>query len=197
MELERRVRPGQAAPTRRNIMPRLIELRFTVPAALMLAAVFAMPAAAQQSGQSQSGPSSYSGDGANASALAGLADVGPAPQAIDGATTVDTEALAALLDTGRTVLVFDVRDAKAFAKGHLRGAQHLSSRWSRVVRDYRVDLQPLGQDKAVTIVIYGRNDRDRAAQAAVQQAVREGFHNVLWMRGGVEQWGRTLQASLG
>lgn len=179
-------------------MPRLTDVRFAMPGALMLAAVLALPAAAQQAGTLQiAAGSGYSGDGGMANALGGPQDSGPAPTAVDGATTVDAAAVAALMDDGRVVLLFDVRDAKAFAKGHLQQAQRLTSRWSRVARKFHVDLEPLGANKAVTIVIYGRNDQDRTAQAAVEQAVREGFVNVLWMRGGFEQWRRTVQASLG
>jgi rhodanese-related sulfurtransferase len=122
---------------------------------------------------------------------------GPTPEAIKGATTVSAEEVAAMMGEGRVVLVFDVRDAKSFSKGHLKGAERLSGRWNRVVKEYRMDLKPLGEDKSATIVVYGKNDQDRTAQVTVEQAVREGFANVLWMRGGFEQWQSAAQPVTG
>jgi rhodanese-related sulfurtransferase len=122
---------------------------------------------------------------------------GPTPETVKGATTVSAQEVAEMMGEGRVLLLFDVRDAKAFAKGHLRGAKRLSGRWSRVVKEYRMDLKPLGKDKAATIVIYGKSDQDRTAQVAVEQAVREGFATVLWMRGGFEQWHSAAQLVTG
>ena len=78
--------------------------------------------------------------------------------------------------------VIDVRDTAAFEAFAIPGAEHVS-----LGRVQRISAQ-LGQ----TVVLYGENDASVAE--AARALPRADVSNVLVLRGGVDEWARTIMA---
>ncbi len=89
----------------------------------------------------------------------------------------------------RGLILIDLREPRDFAIGHLPGALNLP------ILRFAADFEPLvaanwpQADRAsfpLLLYCYG-TDCVRSREAGAE-AARRGFHNVLWFRGGVEEW---------
>jgi rhodanese-related sulfurtransferase len=75
----------------------------------------------------------------------------------------------------KSVTVFDARDSKAFAAGHIEGALN-------------VGAARLPADKNAKIVFYCGGLKCPAAAKAAKQAVAKGYKNVMVYHGGWTEW---------
>lgn len=115
--------------------------------------------------------------------LAPAAYANETPTSLPGAKTVTADEVKGLLGKA---LILDVRRKAAFQEGHLQGAKSITHAHDKDAKAF--DLSVYGTDKAVTIVIHGHGTDGWSAVDAVNTAVKAGFTNVLWLRGGFKEW---------
>jgi rhodanese-related sulfurtransferase len=84
-----------------------------------------------------------------------------------------------LINRGKTTIV-DVRDAAAFANGHLRDAKHIP------LADLSSRIGELDKSKARTVVVVCQTGAQAAK--AVKQLAAAGFEDVLSLDGGLAAW---------
>ncbi|WP_207063625.1 thiosulfate sulfurtransferase GlpE [Motiliproteus sp. SC1-56] len=89
---------------------------------------------------------------------------------------IDPDAAKALLDAGAALA--DIRDEESFARGHIRGAQHLGNHNLQEFID-RNDL-----DLPLIVCCYHGN----SSQPAAQYLFERGFEAVYSLNGGYEIW---------
>lgn len=90
---------------------------------------------------------------------------------------LQVNALADVLNDNTHVIV-DIRDANAFASGHIRGAIHLSN---ESLPDFLRDADP---DAPVVVCCY----HGHSSQQAAQYLVSQDFTQVYSLDGGFSQW---------
>jgi len=83
-----------------------------------------------------------------------------------------------LMNQGATVL--DLRDAEAFASGHIRGARHVPA------ERLGEGLDSLKRLKERPILVYC--ERGVSAAAALRTLAEQGFTKVVNLRGGLQSW---------
>lgn len=105
------------------------------------------------------------------------------PPSLPGAKTVSAEDVKPLLGKA---LILDVRRKATFQEGHLQGAKSITHAHNKDAKSF--DVSVFGSDKSATIVIHGHGSDGWSAVDAVNSAVKAGFTNVLWMRGGFKEW---------
>lgn len=105
------------------------------------------------------------------------------PPTLAGAKTVSADEVKPLLGKA---LILDVRKKATFQEGHLQGAKSITHAHNKDAKAF--DPSVFGADKSATIVIHGHGSDGWSAVDAVNTAVRAGFTNVLWMRGGFKEW---------
>lgn len=105
------------------------------------------------------------------------------PATLPGAKTVSAEEVKSLL--GKAVIL-DVRRKASFQEGHLQGAKSITHAHNKDAKSF--DLSVFGSDKSATIVVHGHGTDGWSAVDAVNTAVKAGFTNVLWLRGGFKEW---------
>jgi rhodanese-related sulfurtransferase len=117
-------------------------------------------------------------------APAALAQTGETPPTLDGAKTVTAAEAKALIDKG--ALALDARAAKGFAEGHLPKAKAIRAHRDDATKEFAAAA--FGPDKNAAIVIYGHGSDGWTAVEAVKGAVKHGYKQVNWMRGGFAEW---------
>ncbi len=105
------------------------------------------------------------------------------PMTLPGAKTVTADEVKGLLGKA---LILDVRRKAAFQEGHLQGARSITQAHNKDAKSF--DLSVFGTDKSVTIIVHGHGADGWSAVDAVNTAVKAGFTNVLWLRGGFKEW---------
>ena len=96
-------------------------------------------------------------------------------------TEVTPQAVKADLDTGKPIILLDVRDSVEFDAGHLPKAVNIS----RGLLEFKVGR--MLTDKNANIVVYCRTDARSALATAVMQEM--GYTNVKNMLGAFKAWG--------
>jgi rhodanese-related sulfurtransferase len=120
------------------------------------------------------------------SSAAALAQSGETPPTLDGAKTVSVAEAKALIDKGAAA--FDVRRKAAYVESRLPKAQSITSAQNKDTKEF--DPGAFGGDKNAQIVIYGHGTDGWSSVEAVKSAVKAGFKNVNWMRGGFSEWSK-------
>jgi rhodanese-related sulfurtransferase len=91
------------------------------------------------------------------------------------------------MKSGKGLMILDVRDLQTYCKGHIPGACDL----------FDAEMANLGvdADKNAAIIVYGpgqsqrsENPADRLSGDAIDKLKKEGFNNVMELRGGYEAW---------
>lgn len=123
----------------------------------------------------------------------GFAEETLTPTELAGGKVISALEARALLDGGDGHF-FDTRSPSNFGKSHIPGAKVLPyrSQSENVVnfdaqKDF-VDLSQLSQDKKARIVFYSHGDTGWKSYKAAVLAIRKGYTEVLWLRGGLNQW---------
>lgn len=120
------------------------------------------------------------------------ARAGEVPGNLPGAAIVTAENVKRLLDSG--VLVVDTRVGNEYAESHIKGAVNVpykeKSEKSRKFdsRMDQFDLSRLPADKNAPIVFYCNAGECWKSYKASLVAIRNGYKQVYWFRGGYPEW---------
>ncbi len=114
------------------------------------------------------------------------------PPELAGATIATAEQVKRMLDSG--VLVVDTRVGNEFAESHIKGAINIPYKErSRKARDFEAaqdsfNLAKLPPDKGRPIVFYCNSGDCWKSYKASTVALRAGYKQVYWFRGGYPEW---------
>ena len=103
---------------------------------------------------------------------------------IAGAKTISPADAKSLIEKGAQV--FDVRRRAAFLESHLPKAKSVASAVDS--KEKTADASVLGENKAAVVIIHGHGTDGWSAVYLVEAAVKAGYTNVNWMRGGFAEW---------
>jgi len=121
-----------------------------------------------------------------------LANADESPADLPGAKISSAEQVKRMLDKG--VPVVDTRVGNEFAESHIRGAINIPYKeGSRKARDFDAaqdsfDLAKLPADKGKPIVFYCNAGECWKSYKASTVALRAGYREVYWFRGGLPEW---------
>lgn len=114
------------------------------------------------------------------------------PSSLPGAKLVTADAVKKMLDGGAVVI--DTRVANEFAESHIKGAKSVPYKEkSAKAADFDAtqdsfDLAKLPSDKAAPVVMYCNAGECWKSYKASVVAMKAGYKNVHWMRGGLPEW---------
>ncbi len=114
------------------------------------------------------------------------------PASVEGARVVTAEELKALRTKGAKI--YDLRKKAAYVEAHIPGAAYLKfdeKSIKAVNFDPRADTFDLAQlppDKTALIVFHSHGPEGWKSYKAAVMAVRAGYTNVHWFRGGFAEW---------
>lgn len=106
------------------------------------------------------------------------------PEHLEGVTIVSPEELRPLLDRG--VRVYDLRKKASYADGHVPGAESAAEHYDATENTLNTGF--LGPNRSDRIVFYSHGSTGWKSYHAARNAVEAGYNNVMWMRGGYEDW---------
>jgi len=114
------------------------------------------------------------------------------PTTVNGAKTVTAEEVRALIAKGAKV--FDLRKKASYVEKHIPGAVHLNFD-ERTVKEANYDpsvdafdLGKLGTDKNASLIFHGHGVDGWKGYKAAAAAVKAGYRNVYFFRGGFSEW---------
>jgi rhodanese-related sulfurtransferase len=127
---------------------------------------------------------------------------GPTPASIPGGQVITTKGLVSLVDGGQApYLLFDVLGGPQKLPNAIDAvAAHQPGSFDDTIqREFGKFLQQkTGGNKAMPLVFYCQSTQCWMSYNAALRAIRLGYTNVLWYRGGVEAWqmaGQPLQTT--
>jgi rhodanese-related sulfurtransferase len=106
------------------------------------------------------------------------------PEHLEGVTIVSPEDLRPMLNQG--VKVYDLRKKASYADGHVPGAMSAAEHYD-ATKD-TLDTGFLGSNRSERIVFYSHGSTGWKSYHAARNAAEAGYNNVMWMRGGYEDW---------
>jgi rhodanese-related sulfurtransferase len=106
------------------------------------------------------------------------------PEHLEGVTIVSAEELRPMLNQG--VKVYDLRKKASYADGHVPGAMNAAEHYDST-KD-ALDTRFLGPNRSERIVFYSHGSTGWKSYHAARNAVEAGYDNVMWMRGGYQDW---------
>ena len=121
-----------------------------------------------------------------------MANAEETPATVPGAKILSAEQVKRMLDQG--VPVVDTRVGNEFAESHIRGAISVPYKErSRKARDFDAaqdsfDFEKLPADKGKPIVFYCNAGECWKSYKASTVALRAGYREVYWFRGGLPEW---------
>lgn len=128
-----------------------------------------------------------------AMALPILAFAGPhTPESISGATVVTAEKAKALVDSG--TLIVDARVANEYVEEHIKGAVNIPYKEKSAksvdfdASQDSFDLSKLPADKNTAVIFYCNAGECWKSYKAAKAAVKAGYRNIYWLRGGIPEW---------
>jgi rhodanese-related sulfurtransferase len=120
------------------------------------------------------------------------ANASETPPQLSGAKVVSADQVKKMIDAG--VAVIDTRVANEFAEAHIKGAQSIPYKEKSAKS---VDFDPsqdsfnvakLNTDKNAPVVFYCNSGECWKSYKASVVAVKAGYKNVHWFRGGFPEW---------
>ncbi len=115
------------------------------------------------------------------------------PITLSGGKIVNAEEVKTLVDQ-KAGTVVDTRNPLNYGKGHIPGAILIEYKGkSENKPDFddsidRFDSTKLPNDRGAKIVFYGHGVTGWKGYKAAMKAVKAGYKNVMWFRGGLEEW---------
>ena len=106
------------------------------------------------------------------------------PEQLEGVTVVSPDQLRPMLNQG--VKVYDLRKKASYADGHVPGAVSAAEHYDATKNTF--DTRTLGPNRSERIVFYSHGSTGWKSYHAAKDAVAAGYNNVMWMRGGYEDW---------
>lgn len=126
-------------------------------------------------------------------ALPALALAGPqTPESLPGATVVTAEKAKAMAEKG--ALIVDTRVANEYVEQHIKGAISVPYKEkSEKSVNYdpaldRFDLSLLPADRNTPMILYCNAGECWKSYKSARAAVKAGYKNVYWLRGGIPEW---------
>lgn len=117
------------------------------------------------------------------------------PTALKGGQIINAKAAKQLADT-KGAMFFDMRSAINYGKGHLPDAKALPYREnSDFTVDFdagkdQFDIKALPTDKSAKIVFYSDGPQGWKSYKASVLAIKDGYTNVHYFRGGTDEWSK-------
>jgi rhodanese-related sulfurtransferase len=124
-------------------------------------------------------------------AAALIADDVPTPTTLNGGKVISADEVKSLI--GKAAF-FDMRKAVSYGKGHLPGAKPLPyDQKSAKSENFdasqdKFDMTQFPADKSAALVIYSDGPTGWKSYKAAVIAIRNGYSNVMWFRGGTAEW---------
>lgn len=113
-----------------------------------------------------------------------LADEKPfVPENISGAITVTAEEVIELILLNPELVVVDSRKKTEYSKGHIEGAVNILNTTMQLE-----DLETIAPDKTKAILFYCNGTRCLRSADAISKALDWGYKNIIWFRGGWNEW---------
>lgn len=128
----------------------------------------------------------------SAALAAGAAMATSTPPSLAGVKLVTADAVKKLMEQGAVVI--DTRVANEYAEGRIKGAINVTYREkSAKAPDFDAaqdsfDLTKLPADKNAAVVMYCNAGECWRSYKASVVAMKAGYKNVHWMRGGIPEW---------
>ncbi len=126
-------------------------------------------------------------------ALPALAWAGPqTPESLSGTTVVTAEKAKAMGESG--VLIVDTRVANEYVEQHIKGAVSIPYKEKSAksvdfdASQDSFDLSKLPADKNTTVIFYCNAGECWKSYKSSKAAVKAGYKNVHWLRGGIPEW---------
>ncbi len=115
----------------------------------------------------------------------------PTPETLEGGKVIAAGEARALAGK-EGVHFFDMRKAVNYGRGHLPGAVSSPYRWTSKgdvkTRTGEFDISKLPGDKNATVVFYSNGPTGWKSYKAAREAIKAGYKNVLYFRGGFTAW---------
>ena len=116
------------------------------------------------------------------------------PTKLEGVKIASTDEVKALLGQ-KGVMIFDMRKALNYGKGHLQGAVSLPFKWvtegsEPSQRTGEFDMSLLPSDKKARIIFYSDGPTGWKSYYAAKMSKEAGYNNIMWMREGSTEWER-------
>lgn len=105
------------------------------------------------------------------------------PDSLPGAKVVTAEETIELILTNPDLLVIDARKKTEYVKGHIEGAHNLLNTTLTLV-----DMEALSPDRSAPLLFYCNGIRCQRSSDAISKAVKWGYSNIFWFRGGWMEW---------
>ncbi len=126
-------------------------------------------------------------------ALPALALAGPqTPDSIPGVTVLTAEQAKAMVEKG--TLIVDTRVANEYVEEHIKGAISIpykekskkSVNYDPGIDSFNLSLLP--SDKNTSMILYCNAGECWKSYKSAKAAVKAGYKNVYWLRGGIPEW---------
>lgn len=114
-----------------------------------------------------------------------VAQTGETPESLEGARTITAEQAKALIEGGGIAL--DVRKKASFVEARLPKAKSIRAAEHPETKEF--DTSGFGP-KETQLIIYGHGSDGWSSVSAVRGAVKAGYVNVHWLRGGFQEWSK-------
>ena len=114
------------------------------------------------------------------------------PESISGATVITADKAQALVNSG--VLMVDARVANEYAEEHIKGAVSIPYKEKSAksvdfdASQDSFDLSRLPADKNTAMIFYCNAGECWKSYKATKAALKAGYRNVYWLRGGIPEW---------
>lgn len=114
------------------------------------------------------------------------------PESISGATVVTADKAQALVHSG--VLMVDARVANEYVEEHIKGAVSIPYKEKSAksvdfdASQDSFDLSRLPADKNTAMIFYCNAGECWKSYKATKAALKAGYKNVYWLRGGIPEW---------
>jgi rhodanese-related sulfurtransferase len=106
-----------------------------------------------------------------------------APESIPGAIIVSAEEVVDLILANPQLVVIDSRKKTEYLKGHIEGAINILNTEMRPEA-----LELVAPDKSTALLFYCNGERCLRSSDAITRALGWGYTNVIWFRGGWNEW---------
>jgi rhodanese-related sulfurtransferase len=117
--------------------------------------------------------------------LGGVTHAGT-PQDINGAKTLDSKGVIALIEREPKLVIIDVRNEKDFNDGHIEGAIRLLD--DVMLREGKGSLEKFAPNPNMAILFYCNGPNCGRAARSAQAAVEWGYKNVHYYYLGIPDW---------
>jgi rhodanese-related sulfurtransferase len=106
-----------------------------------------------------------------------------APESVPGSTIVSAEEVIEIILANPELVVIDSRKKTEYIKGHIEGAINILNTELGLE-----ELEFIAPDRTTTLLFYCNGVRCLRSSDSLAKAVRWGYTNLFWFRGGWKEW---------